>query len=244
MLINKAEEKIIDDYIKDNHQIKQYFINGSNEIKNEISKNMAYRICDKVYETRSSVVPNEKDIQEKITILMDEIINDYYREIDGYVRMQDNTISDLTDNIGNDKLEVNHIVLLDFLSKQVNYIEIEQDMEIINRITDRVLTHISFRNQNNPDYYKIKQDIEFYVREEVSNKMDLFKEEIDNIYENILSQLNDKRIDMFDTVSNFGKLEEEKIFQDELEIIDTSSRTLDPNIIFGDEENENSKRFR
>lgn len=241
MIINNSEEIIINNYLKSNNEQKQEFVKNSEQIKNQISKNMAYRICEVVYDTKKCVVPNERDLQEKITNLMDEIIDDYYKEIDGYVRLQSETIYQITTRINDNELEFDQSLMLDTLMKPVNYSEIELEQELINKIIESVNTHIAFRNQINPEYYKLKKEIEDYVRQEIPNKMDLFKEELDKLYEEVLNKLNDIRQNFYGSVSSFNKKE-----QNISPNINETAKTLESNILFDSNEeyeSENAKRF-
>lgn len=245
MIINNREEMIIDNYLKSNTQIRDYMLENFEVLKNQISKNIAYGICDVVYDTRKCAVPNEQDLQEKITNIMDEIIDDFYKEVAGYVRLQSDTIDQVTTRINDNELEFDQLLMSDVLTRPVNCTEIQLNQNMIGKIIERLNSHVAFRNQNNPDYYKLKSEIENYIRNEVPNKIELFKNEMDIIYESVLSQLNNNRKEFFDSISSFGK-KEQTISPNEAAFIDTQVRTLDPNGIFDDYEeyeSENAKRF-
>ena len=243
MIIKNSEEMIIDDYLKSNSQLKQYFIESSEQIKQQISKNIAYKICEEVYDTKNCVTPNEKDVQEKITNIMDEVIDDFYKEIDVYVKLQYETIDKATTRISDNELEFDQPMVLNNLTNSVNCSEIQLSQEINYKIIERVNSHVAFRNQMNPEYYKLKSGIENYVRQETPGKIDLFKEEIDKLYEDTLNKLNNLRQKFYDSVSSFNKVEKNTISQNEAAFIDKPGRTLDPNAIFGEYESENAKRF-
>lgn len=203
MLINDNDVNVIQEYLNKLTKIeREGLIKGSEEIKETISKKMAYNICDKVYEARNCVIPNEKDIQEKITNLMEEIIDEYYKEVHSYVLIEDRKITSSTSNIGNNNVEVDEELLKEGLSKPVQYFEIKENQEIINNMITRINTHISFRNQNNPEYYKKRDEIENYVRQEVTKKMPIFKEEMEQIYDFILKQFNNARLNMLEYITN------------------------------------------
>ena len=152
MVINNNDTNIIQEYLNKLNEIERDgLIKGSEELKTKISKNMAYNICDKVYEVKNCAVPNEKDIQEKIINLMEEIIDEYYKEVHSYVSIENGKITTSISNMENNNVEVDEEMLKEGLSKPLQYFEIKENEEIINKMITRINSHIAFRNQNNPD---------------------------------------------------------------------------------------------
>lgn len=240
MVINDNDLYVIQEYLNRLTQIeREGLINGSEEIKETISKKMAYNICDKVYEARNCTVPNEKDIQEKITNLMEEIIDEYYKEVHSYVSIEDRKITSSTSNMENNNMKVDKEQLKEGLSKPVQYFEIKENQEIINKMITRISSHISFRNQNNPEYYRKRDEIENYIRQEVTKKMPIFKEEMEQIYNFVLKKLNDERLNLLEYITN---LETKGKINDNLSSNQLGS--LEPIFDVSEEyESENAKRF-
>lgn len=240
MVINNNDTNIIQEYLNKLNEIERDgLIKGSEELKTKISKNMAYNICDKVYEVKNCAVPNEKDIQEKIINLMEEIIDEYYKEVHSYVSIENGKITSSISNMENNNVEVDEEMLKEGLSKPLQYFEIKENEEIINKMITRINSHIAFRNQNNPEYYNKKNEIENYVRQEITKKMPIFKEEMDQIYDVTLKKLNDEKFDMLEYITNFETKGKKNIT-----LASSQFEGLEPVFDVPEEyESENAKRF-
>lgn len=234
MVINNNDINNIQEYL--NRLIEtDYFIRGSEEVIEKISKNLSCNICNKVFEVRNCIVPNEFDVQEKITNSMEEIIDKLIEEIHLYMANVNKKINSLIYNIDNNHIEIDEEALKKFLSKSLQPMEIKEAQDDTNKIITMINSHISFKNKSNPEFYRKKVEIENYIRQEIAKKMPIFKEEIDQLYYYLLKQSNDKRIDLLNYII---KIEErEKLNDSKIENFEEYSDVSEKN------ESENAKKF-
>lgn len=179
---------------------KKAIINGSERIKDEIIKNISKKIVEKSYDIKNCARLNEKEIEEKISSSVDKILKSYHDEIHSYIVIENQKINESMKNNGQE-LTVNTDKLKEDLSSSVKYKNIKSDPDILKEMVTRVNSHIAFKNKNNNMYYITKDQIESFVRQELTTKTTILETELTSLYDLVLKQLNNERLNLLENIA-------------------------------------------
>lgn len=195
------EGKIVKQYLENLDEIeKKAIINGSERIKDEIIKNIAKKIVEKSYDIKNCAQLNEKEIEEKISSSVDKIVKSYHDEIHSYIVIENQKINESMKNNGQE-LTVNTDKLKEDLSSPVKYKNIKSNPDILKEMVTRVNSHIAFKNKNNNMYYITKDQIESFVRQELTTKTTILETELTSLYDLVLRQLNNERLNLLENIA-------------------------------------------
>lgn len=195
------EGKIVKQYLENLDEIeKKAIINGSERIKDEIIKNIAKKIVEKSYDIKNCAQLNEKEIEEKISSSVDKIVKSYHDEIHSYIVIENQKINESMKNNGQE-LTVNTDKLKEDLSSPVKYKNIKSNPDILKEMVTRVNSHIAFKNKNNNMYYITKDQIESFVRQELTTKTTILETELTSLYDLVLKQLNNERLNLLENIA-------------------------------------------
>ncbi len=195
------EVKIVKQYLENLDEIeKKAIINGSERIKDEIIKNISKKIVEKSYDIKNCAQLNEKEIEEKISSSVDKIVKSYHDEIHSYIVIENQKINESMKNNGQE-LTVNTDKLKEDLSSAVKYKNIKSDPDILKEMVTRVNSHIAFKNKNNNMYYITKDQIESFVRQELTTKTTILETELTSLYDLVLKQLNNERLNLLENIA-------------------------------------------
>lgn len=243
MEVQKKDIGIIQEYMENNDKIKNVFIKGEfPELKEKFLKKISNDIVDEIHKLRGCVIPNADAIKEKLNDKMDMIIDDYCSEIDAFVRIQNNKVNNNVDH----KSENIYDVDKDFINRDLNNTkstsEIAIDKRLINKGIDNVISHIGFKNQNNPDYHQFSRIVENVVRDQINKKTIKFKNDLDQLYDMAMVELNKHR-DNF--LISLNQLENSKQDNNENISMENNSKFLSLEGIFDEPEiSENEAKFK
>lgn len=195
------EVKIVKQYLENLDEIeKKAIINGSERIKDEIIKNISKKIVEKSYDIKNCAQLNEKEIEKKISSSVDKIVKSYHDEIHSYIVIENQKINESMKNNGQE-LTVNTDKLKEDLSSAVKYKNIKSDPDILKEMVTRVNSHIAFKNKNNNMYYITKDQIESFVRQELTTKTTILETELTSLYDLVLKQLNNERLNLLENIA-------------------------------------------
>ena len=195
------EVKIVKQYLENLDEIeKKAIINGSERIKDEIIKNISKKIVEKSYDIKNCAKLNEKEIEEKISSSVDKILKSYHDEIHSYIVIENQKINESMKNNGQE-LTVNTDKLKEDLSSPVKYKNIKSNPDILKEMVTRVNSHIAFKNKNNNMYYITKDQIESFVRQELTTKTTILETELTSLYDLVLKQLNNERLNLLENIA-------------------------------------------
>lgn len=195
------EGKIVKQYLENLDEIeKKAIINGSERIKDEIIKNIAKKVVEKSYDIKNCAQLNEKEIEEKISSSVDKIVKSYHDEIHSYIVIENQKINESMKNNGQE-LTVNTDKLKEDLSSPVKYKNIKSNPDILKEMVTRVNSHIAFKNKNNNMYYITKDQIESFVRQELTTKTTILETELTSLYDLVLKQLNNERLNLLENIA-------------------------------------------
>lgn len=195
------EVKIVKQYLENLDEIeKKAIINGSERIKDEIIKNISKKIVEKSYDIKNCAQLNEKEIEEKISSSVDKIVKSYHDEIHSYIVIENQKINESMKNNGQE-LTVNTDKLKEDLSSPVKYKNIKSNPDILKEMVTRVNSHIAFKNKNNNMYYITKDQIESFVRQELTTKTTILETELTSLYDLVLKQLNNERLNLLENIA-------------------------------------------
>ena len=99
------------------------------------------------------------------------------------------------------ELTVNTDKLKEDLSSSVKYKNIKSDPDILKEMVTRVNSHIAFKNKNNNMYYITKDQIESFVRQELTTKTTILETELTSLYDLVLKQLNNERLNLLENIA-------------------------------------------
>lgn len=189
--INMGQE--FNEYLYNISKTNKQFYEDFNQIKEKYSKKIAYEIVDKMHELGTFTIPNDMDIKEKIDRKIEPMVDEYDSELMNYLRLN----SDIINNSVSEEDKHLYVMFPELGDKLLeNKLEEREEDDIANSIlrsiVDTVLTHIAFRNQNNPNYPKNLYQLEGYVREVVNKHMSRFNKDITELYNMTVKILNDQ----------------------------------------------------
>lgn len=182
--MEKEKENLMKAYERRLWNYEDDFKISCEEIINKKSKTICDHLEDELHQIGGiRVIDNDNDLRKRIIKKIEDVLAEYKDVIRLNVEKQSNQLVDLK----------NGMSIYDM--KGINYEEINFDKlnDITRSITDSLITHINFENQNNSMYHQKIRKVEELVKQEVNpDKIKNILDEINNIYEEIIGRMNDQ----------------------------------------------------
>lgn len=239
--MDKEKEQLMKAYERKIISYPNDFKNESYELINKISKKICLELEDELHQIGGvRVIDNDKDLRKRIVDKVELVSYQYMEIIQANREKQLNQLTDL----------YNGMSINDMVGIEYEEISIDNLNEITRKITDSLMTHINFENQNNSMYHQKIRQVEQIVKQEITTeKIETIINELEEIYNNymnyMIQQCNEFRQIMNDIYyqeenSNQNISQNEQAFLNN----DESMNQLSTQGIFDNYESENAKAFK
>lgn len=197
---------LIDSYVADvDRRYETVTNNYFHVIPNDLAKQIAHHTCDFLDSRRSPnmpiVMPSEDDLREKILPNIEDFCEIAIEPVYRYLKKQNEIISYFVHADANGlNIDKDHLILE--LQDSTRYLD--QDIYFnkasSTAVIDKIINHISFRNLNNDGYFRVRNELENYVREYVNNGVIAFKEQLTEAITNEKLKLKDDNYRFLDAL--------------------------------------------